>query len=111
MPDFILSNTLVTVLIFAFLAAFIVDTISNFVEFDTTFGNALASAVVFLVLAGGLTFYLGGDYMQTAIFAGLLFVADYSSNNMVTSGRFLNALVTGILFAILILVYLMFFAA
>jgi len=109
MLETLTSNTLLSVLLFAFLAAFIVDAISNLVEFDHKISNALASAVVFMVLAGGLTYYFEGDMIETALYAGMLFVADFIGNLVIPNNRFFNAVATGVLFALFLLAYLMFF--
>lgn len=105
MPD-----VLVTVLVLAFLAAFIVDLVGNLIEFDHKFSNALASSLVFLAVVVGLTYWLQGDYKHALIATGLLFVADLVCNYLMPRSRLLNALVTGALFAALLLGYLMLLA-
>lgn len=105
MPD-----ALVTVLVLAFLAAFIVDLVGNLIEFDHKISNSLTSSLIFLALVVGLAYWLNGDYKQAAAAAAFLFVADLVSNQFVTGSRLLNAIATGALFAALLFGYLAFLA-
>jgi hypothetical protein len=94
-----MSEVLVTVLVLAFLAAFIVDLIGNLIVFNHKISSAIASTLVFGLIVAGLTFWLNSDYRQAAVATGMLFVADLVCNYLVPRSRLLNALATGLLFA------------
>ncbi|MDX2288294.1 MAG: hypothetical protein NW217_05670 [Hyphomicrobiaceae bacterium] len=98
-----LQLMLVTVGVAA-IAVFIIDYFANLLAFGNRFINAIASAVVLMVaLAGAL--YLRGLPIEPevgglAAAGAIMFVIGWIGNMIAFSGRFTNALVTALLFAL-----------
>jgi len=94
---------------------FVIGFIGNMLSFSNRFMNALVTAVVFALIYGALYYAIDQatlaeemgpisqqQWMQmVAISAGLVFVIDLVANMISFSSRFMNALVTAVLFAIL----------
>ena len=89
--------------------------IGNLLSFSNRFVNALVTAIVFAVISGALYYFidkamLPPDLQQISqqqwiqmigLSAVLVFVIDLIANMMTFSSRFMNALMTAIIFAIL----------
>lgn len=93
---------------------FVVGFIGNALSFSNRFVNALVTAIVFAAIFGGLAFLSKGDAPTTTahflpaeyawlelvlIAAGVVFVVDLIGNMLSFSSRFVNAIVTAIVFA------------
>jgi len=92
------------------LLVFVSDSIGNMMAFGNRFVNSLTTAIIWAVLFIVLYFVLGavgiplaGDLgrlvVMTAVGAGIVFVADTIGNLIAFGNRFLNALITAIIWA------------
>jgi hypothetical protein len=95
---------------------FVVALIGNVLTFSNRFMNALATAVLFGVIFGGLAFvtkagpppgatpqFLPAEYLWlelVLIAAAVVFVVDLVGNVLSFSNRFLSAIVTALVFAV-----------
>ena len=94
---------------------FVIGFIGNVLSFSNRFMNALVTAIVFAIIYGALYFVIDqqvlsvetGVMSQTqwmqmvGISAGLVFVIDLVANMLSFNNRFVNALMTAIVFAVL----------
>lgn len=94
---------------------FVVAYIGNLLSFSNRFVNALVTAIVFAAIYAGIYFAVDRAVLppevrnlsqeawikMIAIAAGLVFVIDLVGNMLSFSNRFLNALVTALVFAAL----------
>ncbi|WP_291177969.1 hypothetical protein [Hyphomicrobium sp.] len=95
---------------------FVVGLIGNVLSFSNRFVNALVTAIVFAVIFGALTYvartevpaspveFLPADFawlQPVLIAAAVVFVIDLIGNLLSFSSRFVNALVTAIVFLII----------
>lgn len=94
---------------------FVVGLIGNILSFESRFGNALVTALVFGVLSGILFFFMfRGSVPKTiaapedlawlepvVIAAAIVFIVDLIGNMLSFSNRFTNAIVTAVVFAVL----------
>ena len=95
---------------------FVVGLIGNVLSFSNRFLNALVTAIVFAVIFGVLSYvakteapaspidFLPSDYswlQPVLIAAGVVFVIDLIGNILSFSNRFVNALVTAIVFLLI----------
>jgi len=95
---------------------FVVGLIGNVLSFSNRFVNALVTAIVFAVIFGALSFvaktevppspveFLPADYswlQPVLIAAAVVFVIDLIGNILSFSNRFVNALVTAIVFLLI----------
>jgi hypothetical protein len=100
----------------ATIVIFVVGLIGNALSFSNRFVNALVTAIVFAAIFGGLAFLSKGDVPTTTahflppelawlelvlIAAGVVFFVDLIGNMLSFSSRFVNALVTAIVFAVI----------
>lgn len=102
----IIDQVWVPVVLFATLAVFIGDLLANIVFFSNRLGNAVALAVIAGVAVFGFgVFYDGrpaGELMvPSLICAAIGLVVGYLGNVIAFGNRFINALVTAILFGVL----------
>lgn len=89
--------------------------IGNLLSFSNRFVNALVTAIVFAVIYGALYYFidkamLPPDLQQISqeqwfqmigLSAALVFVIDFVANMLTFSSRFVNALATAVVFAVL----------
>ena len=94
---------------------FVVGLIGNILSFSSRFMNALVTAIVFALLSGALFFMMFKDSIPRTIAAPadlawlepvvvmsvIVFVVDLMGNMLSFSNRFVNALVTAIIFALI----------
>lgn len=94
---------------------FVIGYIGNLLSFSSRFMNALVTAVVFAVIYGALYFVIDQAalsqevgkisqeqwFKMVAISAVLVFVIDLIANMLAFGNRFVNALMTAIVFAVL----------
>ena len=93
---------------------FVIGLIGNILSFSSRFGNALITAILFAIIFGALFYttqadvrapqaqFLPPDYawLEYVLFgAAIVFVVDLIGNALSFSSRFVNALVTAIVFA------------
>jgi len=92
------------------LLVFVSDSIGNMLAFGNRFVNSLTTAIVWGILFIVLYFVLAavqiplaGDLgrlvVMTAVGAGIVFVADTVGNLLAFGNRFLNALITAVIWA------------
>ncbi|MBU2532455.1 MAG: hypothetical protein KKB37_06920 [Alphaproteobacteria bacterium] len=94
---------------------FVIGYIGNLLSFSNRFVNALVTAIVFAVIYGALYYFIDqstlpaevGAVSQTqwmqmvGISAALVFIIDLVANMLAFNSRFVNALMTAIVFAVL----------
>lgn len=88
--------------------------VGNLLSFSNRFVNALVTAIVFAVIYGAMVYFIDRaalppelarlsqqQWMQMILMAaGLVFVIDLVANMLSFSGRFSNALMTAVVFAV-----------
>lgn len=108
-------TALVTKILFGAGILFVIGYIGNLLSFSNRVVNALVTAIVFAVIYGALYYFidkamLPPDLQQISqqqwiqmigLSAALVFVIDLVANMMTFSNRFVNALATAIVFAVL----------
>ncbi len=90
------------ILFVAFIAAFVIDYIANLLSFSSRWISALVTAVL-LVAALVVTLLMNREDLALAPLAlagGLMFVVALAGNMLTFGNRFLNALVTAVIFMI-----------
>mgnify|MGYP006889938256 CR=1 FL=1 len=95
---------------------FVIGLIGNILSFSSRFGNALLTAILFAVIFGALFYTTQADvrapdpqflpaehaWLEYVLFgAAIVFVVDLIGNALSFSSRFVNALVTAIVFALI----------
>ena len=95
---------------------FVIGYIGNLLSFSNRFVNALVTAVVFAVIYGALYYFIDKAMLppdlqkisqeqwiqMIGLSAVLVFIIDLVANMMTFSSRFMNALMTAIVFAVLV---------
>ncbi len=95
---------------------FVIGYIGNLLSFSNRFVNALVTAIVFAVVYGALIYFIDRavlppdlqkisqeQWMQMiGMSAVLVFIIDLVANMLTFSSRFMNALMTSIVFAVLV---------
>ena len=108
-------TALVAKILFGAGILFVIGYIGNLLSFSNRVVNALVTAIVFAVIYGALYYFidkamLPPDLQQISqqqwiqmigLSAALVFVIDLVANMMTFSNRFVNALATAIVFAVL----------
>ena len=81
------------------IVVFVADMIGNMIAFNNRFLNALVTGLVFLVIFGAATYFIGDFYAPGLVALGalLVFCADLVSNALVFKSRFGNALLTALI--------------
>ena len=108
-------TALITKILFGAGILFVIGYIGNLLSFSNRVVNALVTAIVFAVIYGALYYFidkamLPPDLQQISqqqwiqmigLSAALVFVIDLIANMLTFSSRFVNALATAIVFAVL----------
>ncbi len=98
--DFVQANW--AVLTSAFIGAFVIDYFANILSFENRFVSAVVTGLLLIVVIWGTLILIGDDVvMQPLLMAGVLMFLVALLGNILTFGnRFMNALVTAIIFII-----------
>jgi hypothetical protein len=94
---------------------FFIGYIGNLISFSNRFMNALVTAIVFAIIYGALFYFIDRTtlppelqnvsqqtlFQMVGLSAFLVFVIDLIANMLSFSSRFMNALMTAIVFAVL----------
>jgi len=95
---------------------FVIGYIGNLLSFSSRFMNALVTAIVFAVVYGALIYFIDRAMLppdlqkisqqqwlqMIAMSAVVVFVIDFVANMIAFSSRFVNALMTAVVFAVLV---------
>jgi lipid-A-disaccharide synthase-like uncharacterized protein len=95
---------------------FVIGYIGNLLSFSSRFVNALVTAIVFAIIYGAMVYFIDRAVLppdlqkisqeqwlqMIGMSAVLVFVIDFVANMLTFSSRFMNALMTSIVFAVLV---------
>lgn len=85
-----------------FVAVFLIDYVANLISFGNRFISAIVTALVLMAILSGGLFAMGEDIaLEPLLMAGgLMFVVALLGNLLSFRNRFLNALLTAVIFMI-----------